>query len=211
MSKQNMQIVLVRHGETAWNREVRFRGRADPALNDVGLQQAEAAARFVVDRWPVQAVYTSPMKRARQTARAIAEAHELTAQAFEGLLDIDFGDWQGQSPSDVKERYPDLLRAWYEAPHTVQVPGGESLRDVRERVEAGLDTILELHTGHRVAMVGHNVVNRVLLCAVIGLGNQYFWRLRQDTCGVTVFEIDGPGTGTIVVLNDTCHLRNLSP
>jgi broad specificity phosphatase PhoE len=203
------RIVLVRHGQTAWNREVRFRGRADLPLDDFGLKQAEATGRYLVARWPADVVYASPMERAMQTAAAIADAHGLTAQPFDGLLDIDFGEWQGQSPDEVKERYPELLQAWFKAPHTVHVPGGESLDDVRERVVAGLDRLIQRHRGQTAAMVGHTVVNRVLLCAVLGLGNDHFWRLQQDTCAVNVFDAEHDGTFTIVVLNDTCHLRDL--
>jgi broad specificity phosphatase PhoE len=178
-------------------------------LDDFGLKQAEATGAYLVRRWPVGAVYASPLRRAMQTAEAIARAHGLSAQPFEGLLDIDFGAWQGQSPREVAERYPDLLQAWWEAPHTVHIPEGESLDDVRARVVAGLSHVTEQHQGQTVALVGHTVVNRVLLCAVLGLGNEHFWRLRQDTCTVNVFEADGHGTFTIVLLNDTSHLQGI--
>ncbi len=209
------RIVLVRHGQTVWNREVRFCGRADLPLDDLGLRQARATGRYLSERWPVVAVYASPMRRAMQTAQAMAaiaaidDAHGLTVQTFDGLLDIDFGEWEGRSPAEVEDRYPELLQAWFEAPHTVQVPGGESLADVRGRVIAGLESIIKRHPGQSVAMVGHTVVNRVLLCAVLGLGNEHFWRLQQDTCAVNVFEAGYDGTFTIVLLNDTCHLYRL--
>ena len=203
------RIVLVRHGQTAWNREVRFRGQADPALDGLGLQQAQATADYVARRWPVQAVYASPMSRAMQTAEAVAEAHDLVAQPFEGLLDIDFGAWQGHSPTEVKREYPDLLKDWYEIPHTVQIPGGESLDIVRERVVAGLSTVVDRHRGQTVGMVGHTVVNRVLLCSILDLGNEHFWRLRQGTCAVNVFDVDQEGTATLVVFNDTSHLQHV--
>lgn len=163
----------------------------------------------MAERWSLQAVYTSPLTRAKQTARVIAEAQDLQAQPFEGQLDIDFGDWQGRSPDDVRNKNPDLLQRWYEAPHTVEFPGGESLDDVRHRAVGGLDAVLDLHRGRAVAMVGHSVVNRVLLCAVLGLSNEHFWQLRQDTCAVNVFEVDEDGNRTVVSLNDTCHLRNV--
>jgi probable phosphoglycerate mutase len=207
MTEKPTRIVLVRHGQTAWNREVRFRGRADLALDDFGLKQAEATGRYLARRWPLDAVYASPMRRALQTAEAIAGAHGVTAQPFEGLLDIDFGAWQGHSPQEVAERYPDLLQAWWEAPHTVHVPGGESLDDVRDRVVAGLRHVVKHHRGQTIALVGHTVVNRVLLCAVLGLGNEHFWRLRQDTCAVNVFDANEDGSFTIGLLNDTCHLQ----
>lgn len=209
MTDRTARVVLVRHGQTAWNREPRFRGRADLPLDEIGFKQAEATGRYLAERWPVDAVYASPMRRAMQTAEAIAEVHGLTAQPFDGLLDIDFGEWQGHSPDEVGERYPDLLRAWLEAPHTVHIPGGENLDDVRNRIVAGLDEVVERHAGQSVALVGHTVVNRVLLCAVLGLGNDHFWRLRQDICAVNVFDADEDGTFTIVLLNDTCHLQDI--
>ncbi len=213
MSEQTTQIVLVRHGQTAWNRQpggsVRFRGQANPPLDDVGLKQAAITARYLAKRWPVDAVYASPMERAMQTAKAIAEAQGLTVESFEGLLDIDFGNWQGHTPDEVKRHYPDLLRAWFEMPHMVQIPGGENLDIVRERAVAGLNAVVERHQDQTVAMVGHTVVNRVLLCAVLGLSNEHFWRLQQGTCAVNVFEVDKAGSATMVVLNDTSHLQDI--
>lgn len=203
------RIVLVRHGQTAWNREVRFRGRADIELDEVGLQQAEATARYVAARWPVVAVYTGTLRRAVQTAEAIARAHGLTAQPLVGLLDVNFGEWQGLSLDEVAARYPVLSRAWWEAPHTVRFPGGEGLDDVRERVMAALNEVVARHPKQTVALVSHTCTNRVLLCAILGLGNDRFWRLGQDTCAVNVFDVDERGTCTLVLLNDTCHLQGL--
>ena len=203
------RIVLVRHGQTAWNREPRFRGQADVELDELGLKQAQATGRYLAARWPVTAVYASRMGRAMQTAEAIARAQGLAAQPLEGLLDIDFGEWQGLSPDEVAQRYPDLYRAWLEAPHTVRVPGGEGLDDVRSRVVAGLEEVIARHPEQTVALVSHTVVNRVLLCAVLGLGNDHFWRLGQETCAVNVFDAEN-GTFTVILLNDTCHLQGLS-
>jgi len=201
------RIVLVRHGQTIWNKEVRFRGQTDVELDEFGRKQAEATGRYVAARWPVAAVYASRMSRAMQTAAPIARHHGLTVQPLAGLLDLDFGEWQGLSPAEVAQRDPDLYRAWLEAPHTVHFPGGESLDVVRSRVLAGLDEVLARHPEQTVALVSHNVVNRVLLCAVLGLGNDHFWRLQQDTCAVNVFDVDADGIFTLILMNDTCHLR----
>jgi broad specificity phosphatase PhoE len=204
------RIVLVRHGQTIWNREARFRGQADVELDEFGLKQAEATGRYLAARWPAVAVYASPMGRAVQTAEAIARAQALTVQPLGGLLDINFGEWQGHLASEVAQRYPDLFQAWTEAPHTVHIPGGEKLDDVRSRVVAALDDIVARHPGQTVALVSHTVVNRVLLCAVLGLGNDHFWRLQQETCAVNVFDAEEDGSFTIALLNDTCHLQDLS-
>ena len=204
------RIVLVRHGQTVWNRERRFRGQADVELDEFGLRQAEVTGRYVAARWPVVAVYASPLQRTMRTAEAIARAQGLAAHSLEGLLDINFGEWQGQLGQEVARRYPELFRAWEEAPHTVCLPGGEGLDDVRSRVVAALDEVSVRHAGQTVAWVSHTVVNRVLLCAVLGWGNDRFWRLRQETCAVNVFDVEEDGDFTIGLINDTSHLQNLS-
>jgi broad specificity phosphatase PhoE len=202
------RIVLVRHGQTVWNREQRFRGRADVELDELGLKQAQATGRYLAARWPVVAVYASPMHRAMQTAEAIARAQALTVHPLGGLMDIDFGEWQGCLADEVAQRSPDLFRTWQEAPHVMRFPGGEGLDDVRSRIVSALDGVIARHAGQAVALVSHTVASRVLLCAVLGLGNDHFWRLRQDTCAVNVFEAEEDGTFTVVLLNDTCHLHN---
>jgi len=209
VTKQTTRIVLIRHGQTAWNKVTRFRGQADPPLDDFGHKQAKATADYVRDRWSVQAVYASPMGRAVETAEAVARAHGLEVHQCDALLDIDFGAWQGLTPEEVREHHPKLLRMWFEEPHRVRIPGGESLAVVRDRVTSGLTTIVERHRGQAVAMVGHMVVNRVLLCAILGLGNDRFWHLRQDTCAVSVFDVDLESQATLMLLNDTCHLVGL--
>jgi broad specificity phosphatase PhoE len=203
------QIVLIRHGQTVWNRENRFRGQADVELDEVGLQQAEATGRYVAARWPVAAVYASPLSRTMRTAEAVARVQGLTVQPLRGLLDISFGAWQGQLGAEVAQHSPDLFRAWAEAPHTVRFPGGESLADVRSRVVAALDEVVARHPGQAVALVSHTVVNRVLLCVVLGWGNERFWRLQQETCAVNVFDVEEDGAFTITLLNDTCHLQGI--
>jgi probable phosphoglycerate mutase len=205
------RVVLIRHGQTAWNRESRYRGQADVELDAFGVKQAEATARYVAARWPVAAVYASPLSRTMRTAEAIAGAQGLTAQPLEGLLDIDFGEFQGLRPEDAARRFAGVHRAWVEEPHTVCFPGGESLDVVRSRVAAALDRVADQHGGETVALVSHTVVIRVLLCIVLGWGNERFWRMEQDTCAVNVFDVGEDGGFRIRLLNDTGHLRALWP
>ena len=199
------RIVLVRHGQTEWNRVERFRGRADLPLNEVGLAQAEAAARRIAATWPASAVYSSPLKRAMETAKIIAEALDLAVQPLAGLMDIDYGEWQGLSPDEVAERYGDLYTRWLEEPHLVHIPGGESLGEVRERAMAALEEVIARHGGQTVVLVSHQVVNKVLLCAVLGLDNSHFWHIGQENGAINVFEYGDKGF-MISLLNDTCHL-----
>ncbi len=204
------RIVLIRHGQTAWNREARFRGRSEIPLDETGLKQAEATGHYVAARWPVVAVYASPMLRTMQTAEAIARAQGLSAQPMEELIDADFGEFQGLLADEAARLYPDVYQAWLKAPHQVQFPGGESLAHVRSRVIRALDEVKIRHPGQSVAFVSHIVVNRVLLCAVLGLGNERFWRLGQEPCAVNVFDIEDDGDFTVQLLNDTSHLEYLN-
>ena len=133
------RFVLVRHGQTDWNRVERFHGRADVPLNASGLSQAEATARRVAREWRPVAIYASPLSRAFATAEQIGRQTHLAVTRLDGVIDIDYGVWEGLTPDEVFGRWPDLLYAWYNAPHTAQPPGGESLAALRERAMQSID------------------------------------------------------------------------
>ena len=200
------RIILVRHGETEWNRVERFRGRADIPLNETGLAQAKATAQRVAAEWRPMAIYSSPLARAVKTAEAIAWHFGLSVQVHPELIDIDYGQWQGLTPDEAKERWPEVIDAWYNTPHTACIPGGETLDSLRARAERTVNELATRHEGQSIVLVGHTVIDRIILLGVLGLSNDHFWRLRQDTCAINVFEVEG-GVFTIVSLNDTGHLR----
>jgi probable phosphoglycerate mutase len=184
----------------------RFRGRADVPLNETGLAQAEATGRRVAAEWQPSAVYTSPLSRAARTAEAIARHFNLPMQVHPGLADIDYGQWQGLSPEEARQRWPEEIDAWYHRPHQARIPGGETLEALRQRGTATLDGLAAHHPGETIVLVGHTVINRIILLGVLGLGNERFWHLRQDTCAINVIEAEA-GDYTLASLNDTCHLR----
>jgi broad specificity phosphatase PhoE len=202
------RIVLIRHGQIEWNRVERFRGRADVPLNETGLAQAEATGKRVAAQWQPAAVYSSPLSRAVKTADAIAGRLGLPVRIHAGIADIDYGQWQGLTPDEAQERWTEIYHAWYNAPHTARTPGGKTLDEIRVRAMKAVSEITARHTGQTAALVSHTVVNRVILLAVLGLGHDRFWRLRQDTCAINVFEMEG-GEFTLASLNDTCHLREM--
>jgi len=208
------RFILVRHGQTVWNREERFRGRADVSLDEIGRRQAEATGRRIAAGWRPAAIYCSPMIRARQTAEAIAGAlgasplARLAVQTHSRLSDIDFGALQGLTVEEARAGWPAVVDSWLTAPQTTLFPGGESLSELRSRATAMLAELAERHDGQELVLVGHTVVNRVILLAVMGLGLDRFWRLTQDTCAINVFDSDQGGY-TVVSVNDTCHLRDL--
>jgi broad specificity phosphatase PhoE len=198
-------FILVRHGQTEWNRVERFRGHADVPLDEIGLAQAEATGRRIAQAWKPSAVYSSPLSRAVKTAEAIAGHFSLPVQTHPDLIDIDYGKWQGMAPDEVRERWPAALHAWYNVPAEAFIPGGETLADLRARA---MRTIIELGTkyyGKTIVVVGHTVINRIILLGVLGLTNERFWHIKQDTGAINVFEVENHDY-VLVSLNDTCHL-----
>ncbi|MFQ6116509.1 MAG: histidine phosphatase family protein, partial [bacterium] len=132
------------------------------------------------------AIYSSPLQRAVKTAEIIAGYHKLRVGIAPGLIDFDFGKWQGLPHQEVKDRYKKLYAEWISRPDKVRIPAGESLNDVRQRAMRVVSDVITRYEG-TVVLVAHRVVNKVLICALLGLDNSYFWNIRQDTCGITTF------------------------
>ena len=198
-------IILVRHGQTEWNRVEHFRGRFNVPLNSTGLKQADQVAKRISSQWKPTAVFTSPLIRAMQTAETIARKCHLSALATDGLVDIDYGLWQGLTPEEARTQWPELIANWFDHPRTVEIPGGESLLQVRDRAMSTLKQISWLHTDQEIVLVSHTVVNRLILMGILGLGIDRFWHLRQEPCAMNIIEITG-NDFTLVSMNDTYHL-----
>jgi broad specificity phosphatase PhoE len=199
------EILLIRHGETDWNAAEVFRGRIDVSLNERGIQQAGLLARYM-DGLTLDAIYSSPLKRAWQTAEAIARMKGQQVEAAPGLLDFDFGEWQGLSRSEVQQKYPEAYADWLNRPERLRVPGGEDLGKVEERALPLVDGIIANGTA-RAALVTHRVVMKVIICALLGLDSSHFWNIKLDTCGISTF-IHESGRFVLARHNDTSFLRS---
>jgi len=196
------KIILVRHGHVEGISPERFRGRADLELTLEGRRQAEATARRIEASWTPDALYASPLSRARTTAEAIGRPLGLTPTPVPGLVDIDYGEWQGLTPDEVRLKWPEALDTWYRAPHWAAIPGGESLQDVLARAVAALRDVVGRHARETVVVVGHDSVNRIILLNALDLPLSRYRRLGQDPCAIN--EIDFlAGEFTVRVVNKT--------
>jgi broad specificity phosphatase PhoE len=202
-----MEILLVRHGETEWNADQIFRGRADVILNEKGVVQAKLLGEYL-KKSRLEAVYSSPLQRAVHTAESIAKSHSLNVRPEFDLIDLDYGEWQGMPLTEVRKIYKNLYIKWETSPEIVRFPGGEGLDDVRNRAISAVNKIVKTHTG-TIALVSHRVVNKVLICSMLGLNNSHFWNIRQETCGITSFSYE-KGQFVLTRHNDTSFLGNLS-
>lgn len=195
---------MVRHGETEWNVGEVFRGRVDIELNETGIKQAEKLAEYLGNR-RLKTIYSSPLQRALKTAEIIARQHKLAVAITPGLIDFNYGQWQGLSHREVKDSYKELYGEWATHPERVKMPDGESLEDVRQRA---MGVVTDIITGHNgtVVLVSHRVVNKVLICALLGLDNSHFWKIKQDTGGMTIFTYEN-GRFVLTRHNDTSYLE----
>jgi broad specificity phosphatase PhoE len=201
------RLILIRHGQTVWHSDgvERAEGRAEVDLDEVGVRQARATAARL-SAWEISAIYSSPLKRAFTTASILAARGGLTAQPEPGLIDIDYGKWQGMTHPEARADDPKVYDLWLKRPHQVTFPGGEGLADVRKRAVSAVEALTPKHVGQTVVLVSHKVVIKVLLCHFLGLDDAHFWRFQQGFCAVNVVEVDG-GSATVHLINDTCHLE----
>jgi len=202
-----MRLILVRHGETESNRLGLALGRADVPLNERGRWQAERLALALASE-PLVAVYSSPLARALETAQAIAEVHSLDVQVEAGLIEMDIGQAEGLTFSEMRERFPGLLEVWAGPEGPFQpLPGGERLVDVQQRAWDAVGRIAARHPGEVACAVTHNFVILTVLATVMKIGLADFRRLRHAVGAISELDIT-PARARIVRLNDTCHLED---
>ncbi len=201
------RIVLVRHGQTDWNRVERFRGKTDVPLNAVGILQAQQAARAIREGYmPVSALYTSPMSRAKATADIVGKTLGLSAEVLPVLGDYGFGEWEGKTPKEVREQYPEQYNLWITEPHRARIPGGDNLQKRRAELTAAFDTLVAERPEDTVVLVSHRIVSKVICCMLLGLSNAHLWNVDLETGSISLFQRRRSGWLTLT-LNDTCHLR----
>jgi len=201
-----MKILLARHGETQWNAEGRYQGQEDIALSPVGEAQARALGERLREVRIDRAV-ASPLARARSTAGfALGEARAGMLTLDPGLMEIAHGTWEGLLAAEIRERDPERLVAWRDAPHEVLMPEGESLQHVFDRAWPALARAVEgLGADDTVLVVAHDAVNRVLLCHVLGIPLARLWTFRQAPTTLNLLEGADVDHLEVVRLNDCSH------
>ena len=201
-----MKIFLIRHGETSWNKAQRCQGLTDIELNEMGLKQAHALAQSLKEDG-FKAIYSSPLKRAIETARLIADCHGLEVRVEPGLKEMNQGELEGLTYLQLLNDHREFLQEWIENPDAVKMPQGESLAELQERAWEVINRLSCLHhTQDSVVAVSHNFTIRVILCKAINLPLKHFRKLAQDVAAKNIIEYGERGW-LLSTLNDTCHLN----
>ncbi|MDH6059953.1 histidine phosphatase family protein [Chrysosporum bergii ANA360D] len=208
---QGVRLLLVRHGETEWNRQTRFQGQIDIPLNDNGRKQAQTAGEFL-RKVPIDFAVSSSMQRPKETAELILAHHpQVNLQLQQGLKEISHGLWEGKLETEIEQEFPGELQRWRLTPAEVQMPEGENLQQVWERSVTTWQLIVQqaltnqLKTG---LIVAHDATNKTLLCHILGLPTTNFWNFRQGNGAVSVIDYPSGLNGLPVVqaMNITSHL-----
>ena len=205
-------LYLIRHGATEANERTPFilQGDAiDLPLSAAGAGQATAVAELLAGQ-PIAAVYSSGLLRARETAAAVAAPHALAPTVVADLQECNVGQWEGLDWETVRRTCPEAHRKFVEDPAENPNLGGESYGDVLRRVQPVLDGLIRRHSGESIAVVAHNVVNRVYLSQLLGIALRQAASIRQANGGVNVIHQDSSGNTALVTLNSTFHLAGLS-
>ena len=203
-----IRILLIRHGETDWNRIHRFQGRSDLPLSKEGRDQARALALALKDE-PIKAIYSSPLARAMETARFV-KAYHPSAPFYQedGLIEMDLGEFDGMTAEDWIANYPDYRKKWMKNPSTVKMPGGESLKDVQDRAIVSLHKIIDQHSPETtIAICTHNFVICTLLCHALEISLDRFREIKQDTAALNIIHKRGKKFH-VDTINDRTHLES---
>mgnify|MGYP000153287706 CR=1 FL=1 len=202
------RLLLVRHGESIWNREERIQGQADVPLSDLGRRQAEATAAYLAG-CGAAAVYASDLVRAVQTAEPIAARLGVGIATDAGLREVHFGEWEGLTLAELRQRDPDGLAAYDRDRVRNRPPGAERLEALEARVGEAMARAIARHAGETLVVVAHGGSLRALLLLLLDLPTTHHFRFITDNCGVSCVEASTLGN-RLRYLNDTSHLRGLN-
>lgn len=197
-----MELILIRHGETIWNRERRVQGFSDIDLNDTGLQQAEQLALSLKDR-KIHSIYSSPLIRARRTARIVNQYHNAPIHLEPDLMEMNQGDLEGLSFQDLMTREKDFLGKWISDPASVRMPNGETFTELQDRAWKAVEAISRKHDAALV--VSHSFTIASILCKIKNIGLSDFRSVHVDTASKTIVRFLN-GSASVEVFNDRLHL-----
>jgi len=199
------RLLLVRHGQTEMSVARRYSGRGNPPLTAVGVAQASAIADRLAAMRGITAIVSSPLRRARQTADAIAATTGAPVTELDDLTETDFGAWEGLTFAEAAARDPDIHRAWLADP-SLPSPDGESFDAVHHRVARAARRIVADHAGETVVVVSHVTPIKTLLRIGLAVGPSVLFRLHLDLASLSVVEFYPDGKASVRLVNDTSHL-----
>lgn len=208
VSAETTTVILVRHGQTAYNLQNRFQGFLDIPLNENGLKQAKLLAKSLKD-YPIDVFISSPLSRAYVTTETVAKMHGMTiAYTDDRLKEINFGDLSGLTAEECAEKFPKETKLWAESPSLANFPNGENLRDLQYRGRAALEDAVAKYPGKTIFIGAHSRLNTTIICSILGIDLEKFWQVPQSNTCVNVLKCKD-GVWEVVTFNSVAHLGKL--
>jgi broad specificity phosphatase PhoE/ribonuclease HI len=199
------RLILLRHGQTKLSVERRYSGRGDHQLTELGLEQATKAAQRLSKVDDIAAIISSPLQRAIQTAEKLARTTGLEVTTHQGLIETDFGAWEGLTFAEAARQDPEVHRRWL-GDTSVKPPEGESFDEVHARVRKARTEIIARYGGKTLVVVSHVTPIKTLLRQALDVGPQFLFRMHLDLTGVSIAEFYPDGHASVKLVNDTSHL-----
>lgn len=197
------RLLLLRHGQTGLSVNRRYSGRGNPELTELGLGQAKAVAAGITafaEAAGVSRVLTSPLRRARQTAEPVAEALGIPIETHDGLIETDFGEWEGLTFLEARERDPEIHARWLGDEH-VPPPNGESFFEVGRRIEALRAELIADHPEQTLLLVSHVTPIKQLLRQALGVGSSVLYRMHLDLASLSIADFYPDGGASVRLVN----------
>ena len=206
------RIILIRHGETDWNKEGRFQGQIDIPLNKEGKDQANKASKYL-QKIKFTKAFSSSMKRPLETAQIVlGNKNKIKIKKLDNLVEISHGLWEGKLEKEIKLNWPELLKDWHNKPESVLMPEGESIKQVSERSISEWKKICQSQEANDITLVvAHDAVNKTLICNILGLDYSNIWMIKQGNGGITIIDIfhNDNRDNILMALNITTHLGKI--
>lgn len=203
-----MRVHLIRHGESIWNRLGLVQGTRDSGLTLKGKKQANLLAERL-NKCSFEAIYSSSLKRAYQTANALSAVHNLPVVIEDGLREIELGDWEGKSHQQIVSQDKENFEQWYKLPLEVRIPGAETVIEFKDRVVKTIESILSRHAQGEIAIISHGGVISVYLAWLLEMNLNKVWTIALKNGALTTIDFFEHWT-SLIVFNDTCHLDAVS-
>ena len=197
---------IVRHGQTNWNILGKTQGHGNSDLTAKGIEQATELAESIVN-YPIDYIYSSDLGRAVQTAQILGDKLNIKVEETEALREMGFGEWEGLLIDEIQTNYANVYTTWRNEPHLAQIPGGETLHLIKDRVDSFIQSLNEKYDDKHILLVTHSVTVRVMLLAFLNSGMENIYRIKQDNTALNIVEYRDYGP-VVIKMNDTSHIKD---
>ncbi|MBR1419893.1 MAG: histidine phosphatase family protein [Selenomonadaceae bacterium] len=203
------RLILIRHGQTEWNIIGKFQGQSDTELSSEGIRQAELLAEHFEEFYAnhIDAIYSSDLKRARDTAETLGRKYSMEVQLDSRLREVHFGKWEGESISEIKKSDPKNFSRLFTSPDLLKIDGGETFEQVQIRAMESIREIIDKNSNRTVVVAAHGAILRTIIGAMLDVPLRCIWKIRQDNTAVNLARVDD-GNFMLALINGTAHLKS---